>query len=164
MVFDLIGVLARPSWRELCAAPDLAAWRRLRVGAIEEAEFWPAAAGAAYRAALGLRRDRLALLARLRARGLRIVVATNFARAWLPTARARVPAGLVDRWVVSGEVGAAKPAPAFWAELRRHVPAGSVVVDDQPRNCAAATQAGLRGLWTPCGADLEARLAAALAG
>lgn len=163
-MFDLIGVLARPSWRELCVDPDLAAWRRLRVGALAEAEFWPAELAAAWRAALGLRADRLALLARLRARGHAIAVASNFAREWLPAVQARTPPGLVDRWIVSGEVGAAKPDPRFWAALLRHVPAGSLVVDDQRGNCEAAARAGLRALWVPSGAGFTARLEAALAG
>ena len=164
VVFDLIGVLARPSWRELCVDPDLAAWRRLRVGGLAEAEFWPAELAAAWRAALGLRADRLALLARLRARGHAIAVASNFAREWLPAVQARTPPGLVDRWIVSGEVGAAKPDPRFWAALLRHVPAGSLVVDDQRGNCEAAARAGLRALWVPSGAGFTARLEAALAG
>lgn len=163
LVFDLIGVLAAPSWRELCGRPDLDAWRRLRVGAIDEAEFWAPELAAAYRGALALRGDRLAFLARLRARGHAISIASNLARAWLPLAQAGVPAGLVDRWLVSGEVGVAKPDPRFWAALLRHVPVGSLVVDDQRANCEAATRAGLRGLWVPSGAGFEARVEAALA-
>jgi FMN phosphatase YigB (HAD superfamily) len=161
VVFDLIGVLARPSWRELCAAPDLAAWRRLRVGAITEAEFWSPEMGRMYRAALGLRGDRVALLRRLRAEGRTIVIASNFAREWVATIQARMPAGLVARWVISGEVGVAKPDLAFWPAV--DVPAGTVVVDDQARNVAAATAAGLRGLWAAPGVDLAAALARALA-
>ena len=40
LVFDLIGVLARPSWRELCLDPRAHDWPALRIGAITEAEFW----------------------------------------------------------------------------------------------------------------------------
>lgn len=162
IVFDLIGVLAAPSWRELCPAPDLTAWARLKIGAATEAEFWSDEAGRAYRAALALRRARLDLLARLRARDIAIVIASNFAAAWLPTIRERMPAGLVDRWLVSGELGVAKPAAGFWTALRRHVPAGTLVVDDQRANCAAATCAGLRGLWAPAGAPLDLLIDAAL--
>ena len=164
IVFDLIGVLAAPSWRELCARPDLAAWGRLKVGAISEAEFWTPEQAAAYRGALALRSDRLVFLSRLRALGHTISIASNLARGWLPGVQASVPIGLVERWIVSGEIGVAKPDPRFWSELLRHVPAGSLVVDDQRRNCEAATQAGLRGLWVPCGAGFEARVEAALAG
>jgi beta-phosphoglucomutase-like phosphatase (HAD superfamily) len=163
IVFDLIGVLAAPSWRELCPAD-----RTSRPGPASrsapprEAEFWSDEAGRAYRAALALRRDRLDLLARLRARDIAIVIASNFAAAWLPTIRERMPAGLVDRWLVSGELGVAKPAAGFWTALRRHVPAGTLVVDDQRANCAAATRAGLRGLWAPAGAPLDLLIDAAL--
>lgn len=163
VVFDLIGVLAGPSWRELCPAPDLAAWARFKVGACGESDFWSEDLAAAYRAALGLRRDRLALLARLRARGAAIVVASNFAAPWLPTLRGLVPAGLVDRWLVSGELGVAKPAARFWAALGRIVPAGTVVVDDQRSNCEAASRHGFRGLWAPAGVDLAGLVDAALA-
>ncbi|MBK9755005.1 MAG: hypothetical protein IPO88_16175 [Nannocystis sp.] len=163
VVFDLIGVLAGPSWRELCPRPDLAAWARFKVGAYSESDFWSDDLAAAYRAALGLRRDRLALLARLRARGAKIVVASNFAAPWLATLRERVPAGLVDVWLVSGELGVAKPAAGFWAALRRIVPAGSLVVDDQRANCEAASRHGLRGLWAPAGVDLAGLVDAALA-
>lgn len=163
IVFDLIGVLARPSWRELCVRPDLARWRRLRVGAIPERELWSAAEGAAYRATLGLRRDALNLLRRLRARGVTIVVASNFAREWLPTVHARMPADLVAHWLVSGELGVAKPDPGFWAALLRLVPRGTLVVDDQRRNCEAATAAGLRGLWVPPGLGLVDAVEGALA-
>ncbi|MBA3548709.1 MAG: HAD-IA family hydrolase [Nannocystis sp.] len=164
IVFDLIGVLAAPSWRELCGRPDLAAWGRLKVGAIGEAEFWTPEQAAAYRGALALRSDRLDFLGRLRARGHTISIASNLARGWLPGLRASMPAGLVERWFVSGEIGVAKPDPRFWSELLRHVPAGSLVVDDQRRNCEAAKQAGLRSLWVPCGAGFEDRVEAALAG
>ena len=163
IVFDLIGVLARPSWRELCVTPDLELWRRLRVGAIPESALWSEGQGAAYRAALGLRADRLALLTRLRERGVAIVIASNLAREWLPAVRAAMPRGLIARWLVSGELGVAKPDPDFWAELLRHVPRGTIVVDDQRRNCDAADAAGLRGLWAPAGTGLADRIDAALA-
>jgi len=162
IVFDLIGVLARPSWRELCVTPDLELWRRLRVGAIPESALWSAAQGAAYRAALGLRGDRLALLAKLRARGVAIVIASNLAHEWLPAVRAAIPEGWVARWLVSGELGVAKPDPGFWAALLCHVPRGTIVVDDQLRNCEAADAAGLRGLWAPAGTGLADRIDAAL--
>lgn len=161
-MFDLIGVLAAPSWRELCDAPDLAIWARLKRGRASEADLWSDDAGRAYRAALALRGDRLDLLLRLRSRGHAIVIASNFAAAWLPTIRERMPAGLVDRWLVSGELGVAKPDPGFWTALREHVPAGTLVIDDQRRNCEAASHAGLRGLWAPTGAPLAPLIDAAL--
>lgn len=162
IVFDLIGVLARPSWRELCAQPRDHDWRRLKIGAIEEEAFWSPALGRAYRAALGLRRDRVALLEELRGAGQTITIASNFARAWLPEVQRRMPAGLVERWVISGEVGAAKPDLAFWTALA--APRGTVMVDDQAANVAAATAAGLRGVLAAPGCDLAELVGRARAG
>jgi len=162
IAFDLIGVLAEPSWRELVAAPDLARWRQLRVGRIAEPDFWDEADAAAFRACLDLRADRLALLTRLRARGHRLLLASNFAAAWVPALRARLPdPALFERWLISGELGVAKPDPAFWRILRAHDP-DLLLVDDQAENLAAARGAGLRALSALPGADLEARLLAAL--
>lgn len=162
VVFDLIGVLARPSWRELCAAPRSHDWGALRVGAIEEEAFWSPALAAAYRGALGLRRDRVALLRRLHGEGYAITIASNFARAWLPVVQGLMPDGLVTRWVISGAVGAAKPDLAFWTALA--APAGTVMVDDQAGNIAAARAAGLRGVLAAPGRDLTDQVVRALAG
>ncbi len=162
IAFDLIGVLAEPSWRELAGAPDLARWRRLRVGQIAEPEFWGDADAAAYRACLDLRPGRLAMLTRLRARGHRLLLASNFAAAWVPALRARLPdPALFERWLISGELGVAKPDPAFWRILRALDPE-LLLVDDQAENLAAARSAGLRALSALPGADLESRLHAAL--
>lgn len=162
VAFDLIGVLAEPSWRELAPTPDLARWRRLKVGALEEPDFWDSSTAAAYRACLRLRPDRLALVAHLRARGHRIAVASNFARAWAPVVRAQLPdPALVDRWFISGELGVAKPDPGFW-QILRAAAADVVLVDDQRENLAGARAAGLRAVWALPGADLPARLLAAL--
>lgn len=162
VAFDLIGVLVEPSWREIAPAPDLARWRALKLGQIDERELWDDAAAAAYRACLRVRADRLALVAQVRARGHRIAVASNFARAWVPTVRSRLPdPSLIDHWFVSGELGVAKPAPAFWSRLR-DVAADVVLVDDQRENLEAARAAGLRAVWALPGADLPSRLLAAL--
>lgn len=161
VVFDLIGVLAGPSWRELVVGPDLAAWRQLRVGAIAEEAFWDEASRRIYRAALAVRGDRMAMVTRLRARGVGIVIASNFAREWAATIRERMPAGLVDRWVFSGELGVAKPDPEFWRRLA--VPPGTPVVDDQANNVASATAAGLCGVLAAPGVDLERAIVRALA-
>jgi HAD superfamily hydrolase (TIGR01509 family) len=162
IAFDLIGVLAEPSWREVAAAPDLPAWRRLKLGEIDEREFWDDASAAAFRRCLRLRADRLALLARLRAAGHPIAIASNFAAAWLPTVRALLPdPAAIDLWCVSGELGIAKPDPRFWSRLRAFNP-DVLLVDDQRENLASARAAGLRTVWALPGADLPARLLAAL--
>lgn len=164
VAFDLIGVLAEPSWRELDPAPDRERWRRLKLGALTEREFWGDDLAAAYRACLRLRPERLAQLARLRARGHRIAVATNFAREWLAVVRERLgESGLVDHWLCSGELGVAKPDPRFWSRLSSLAPA-VVVIDDQRANIDAARAAGLTAVWALPGGDLEARLDAVLIG
>lgn len=154
IVFDLIGVLAEPSWREI-APPDIATWHRLRVGEIPESAFWSSAHAAAYRRVLSFRRDRLAYLERLRARGYRICLATNFFAGWLAALLERREARLFDVIVVSSEIGAAKPDARFFAEVRRSAPAGSVFVDDQKSNCEAAARAGLRPVHAYPGRDIE---------
>lgn len=163
ILFDLIGVLAEPSWRELVAEPRALPWGALKTGAAAEAEFWPVAAAATYRRALGLRADRLALVDRLRDRGLEVFVASNFARAWAHELRARPEAARFAGWFVSGELGVAKPDPRFFALVRAQVPAGALFVDDKADNCDAAAAAGLRAIWAWPGRDLEAAIEAALA-
>lgn len=163
IVFDLIGVLAEPSWRELAWAPASAPWAALKAGRIDEAAFWSPAEAAALRRALTFRRERLDLLADLRRAGLRVVVATNFHRPWADVLRDSLPdPALIDRWLISGELGVAKPDPAFFAHVRAHAPAGSLFVDDTPANCDAAARAGLRPLWAWPGSDLDGRIRAAL--
>lgn len=163
IVFDLIGVLAEPSWRELARAPAGAAWGALKTGRIDEAAFWSPAEAAAFRRALAFRANRLRLLARLRAAGLRIVVATNFHRPWVDVLQDSLHnPTLIDHWIISGELGVAKPAPAFFARVRELAPLGSLFIDDTPANCRAAERAGLTPLWAWPGSDLDGRIDALL--
>jgi HAD superfamily hydrolase (TIGR01509 family) len=164
VVFDLIGVLAEPSWREF-APPGLETWPRLRAGEIPEGAFWSAAHALAYRRALCFRRDRLAYVERLRARGHRICLATNFHSGWLAALLEKSEtARLFDAAVVSSEIGVAKPDPRFFAEVRRHAPADSVFVDDQKPNCEAAARAGLRPVHAYLGRDIEGEVERLLGG
>lgn len=162
ILFDLIGVLAEPSWRELVADARGRRWDALKTDAIDEAAFWSDEAGAAYRRVLALRDDRLALVDRLRGRGHRVYVATNFARAWAADLRARPEARRFDGWFVSAELGVAKPDPRFFARIRAAIPGDALLVDDQRENCVAAGEAGLRTVWAWPGRDLEAAIAAVL--
>lgn len=160
VVFDLIGVLAEPSWREV-AKVDAERWRAFKLGQIAEPAFWDAELAAAYRKVLGFRADRLAYVRRLKARGRRVCLATNFSGEWLRDLLARSGAGaLFDARVVSAEVKVAKPDPAFFAEVRRYAPAGSIFVDDQEPNCAAAARAGLQAIFAypGCGVEEEVEL------
>jgi len=158
IVFDLIGVLAEPSWREIATA-SREAWRSYKLGERAEAAFWDAAHAAAYRRAVGFRRDRLAYVRSLKARGYRICLATNFSREWLLALLAKGGAGeLFDAEVVSAEVGVAKPDAAFFQEVLRRAPPGSIFVDDQKANCAAAKLAGLRPLFVYPGCPVDAEV------
>jgi HAD superfamily hydrolase (TIGR01509 family) len=155
IVFDLIGVLAEPSWREI--APEGASlWRSYKLGRSAEAMFWDAAHAAAYRDALSFRGDRRAYVERLKARGFKICVATNFSGEWLRHLLLKSAAfSLFDARVVSAEVKVAKPDPAFFAEVLRHAPRGSIFVDDQEANCAAAEREGLRAIFAHPGCAVE---------
>jgi len=65
--------------------------------------------------------------------------------------------------VVSAEVGVAKPDAAFFQEVLRRAPLGSIFVDDQRANCAAAKLAGLRPIFAYPGCPVEAEVERLLA-
>lgn len=156
IVFDLIGVLAEPSWREISSAPDLDKWKSFRVGMCSELEFWSEDCARAYRALLGFRPDRLAYLVQLKERGLRICLATNFSSAWWDTLKLKLPQpSLVDKLLISDQLRIAKPDPRFFAAMGTIVPPGSLMVDDSAQNCVAAEAAGFRSVWTYPGIALE---------
>lgn len=155
LVFDLIGVLAEPSWREI-APTEGDKWRSYKRGERAEATFWDAAHATAYRKVLGFRGDRLAYVRALKERGVKICLATNFSPEWLGALLAKSDAGgLFDARVVSAELGAAKPDPAFWEQVLRHAPRGSIVVDDQQTNCDAAARAGFLVVFAYPGCAVE---------
>jgi HAD superfamily hydrolase (TIGR01509 family) len=155
VVFDLIGVLAEPSWREI-APLDASKWRSFKLGGLAEAAFWDAAHAAAYRKVLSFRSDRLAYVKRLKERGYKICVATNFSGEWLGDLLSKSGASMLfDARVVSAEVKVGKPEPAFFVEVLRHVPGGSIFVDDQKSNCDAAARAGLRVVFAHPGRAVE---------
>ncbi|GIJ67048.1 HAD family hydrolase [Virgisporangium ochraceum] len=97
--------------------------------------------------------DLLATLARLRAAGLRLAVASN--TGFVPgreVHRALVRLGLrVDHQIFSDEVGSAKPSPRLFARLTTAAacgPAGIVHIgDNEWADVAGAAGAGLGALW-----------------
>ncbi len=163
VVFDLIGVLAEPSWREIAEGdPDV--WLRFKCGELSEGEFWDDGVGRAYRKMLNFREDRLDLVRKLKGRGYKICVATNFSGEWLKELLAKSQQeGLFDGKVVSGEIGIPKPSKEFWDVVRRYAPVGTVVVDDQHENCEAARSAGYKAVWAHPACDLEHELGGLLA-
>ena len=159
VVFDLIGVLAEPSWRELVPAPDLERWSAFKRGQNSEPEFWEETQASLYRTLLRFRADRLVLVETLRERGYKICIATNFSTDWYNTLHEQLrDKALFADCVISSEIGVAKPEPGFWEALLRKVPAGSVFVDDRKENCDAASEAGFRAVWAYPGAPVRERI------
>jgi HAD superfamily hydrolase (TIGR01509 family) len=103
--------------------------------------------------------------ARLAAAG-RLVLASNTNPFHWRLIQVRLAAAGVDcPAYLSYEIGAMKPAPAFYTALAgggRPVPAGSVFVDDKAENVAAAHDAGLTGWVHTDPAETAERLGALL--
>lgn len=161
IVFDLIGVLAEPSWRDIVVSdPELKArWERFKRGTEEEDAFWNEALQKTYRQLLVFRPDRLRLVEKLRREGFHVAIASNFSRGWLDTLLKKLPEpGLFERTLVSSEAKAAKPEQAFWDKMKEFAPAGSIFVDDRRDNCDAAERAGYRAIWAHPGAEIEQEL------
>lgn len=95
------------------------------------------------------------LVAELAANERRLALLSNAPIAHGTAFRTREWAAPFQHFVISGELGVAKPDPVIWRALvdRLGVPAGEVLfLDDREENVAAADAAGIRAfLWT--GAD-----------
>lgn len=95
------------------------------------------------------------LVAELGAAGRRLALLSNAPIGHGTAFRTREWAAPFEHFVISGELGLAKPDPAIWRALldRLRAPAGDVLfLDDREVNVAAAREAGIRAfLWT--GAD-----------
>lgn len=165
VVFDLIGVLAEPSWRDLVPLESEyhARWTQLREGRLAEEEFWTPEMQRKYRSLLSFRPSRLALVRDLKKRGYHIAVATNFSSAWLDELLSHLSGadrGLFSEFLVSDRVGVAKPQPGFFESLKQIAPEGSVFVDDRLANCEAARRAGYRAVWAHPAARLDEEIGA----
>ncbi len=102
------------------------------------------------------------LLARLRARGVRLYALTNWSQETFPLARERFDfLGWFEGIVVSGEEKLIKPDPEIYHRLiRRYAiePARTLYIDDSLKNVVAAEALGMHG-WHFQGADgLRARM------
>lgn len=95
------------------------------------------------------------LVAELGAAGRRLALLSNAPIAHGAAFRTREWAAPFEHFVISGELGTAKPDPAIWQALldQLRAPAGDVLfLDDRAVNVAAAREAGIRAfLWS--GAD-----------
>ncbi|MDR3446229.1 MULTISPECIES: HAD family hydrolase [Dyella] len=95
--------------------------------------------------------ESVALLAELRARGVRLLALTNWSQETFPIARQRFP---FLQWfegiVVSGEEKLIKPDPRIYQRLLERYavdPAKALYIDDSARNVAAAEALGMHGWW-----------------
>lgn len=154
IVFDLIGVLAEPSWRDI-AARKSDAWDKFKVGQESEHAFWSTEHQRVYRSLLSFRLDRLQLVRGLKSRGFKVAVATNFSRAWLDHLLNPIERDLFDARIISEDVRVAKPAQEFWRKVLEYAPAGSLFVDDRKENCEAAARAGFTSIWAHPACSLE---------
>ncbi len=105
--------------------------------------------------------DVAASLARLKAAGLKLAVATNYG----PSARVRLGAlgvgGLIDVWGLAPEIGARKPEPLFFERVLGRLavaPSEAVMVGDrQDNDIAPAKRCGLRAVRILHGLHKEQR-------
>lgn len=111
---------------------------------------------------LGALDDSVALLAQLRARGVRLLALTNWSQETFPIAQQRFE---FLQWfegiVVSGEERLIKPDPAIYQRLLQRyavAPATALYIDDSLRNVQAAEALGLHGWWFQGAEGLRQRL------
>ena len=107
--------------------------------------------------------ESVALLAELKARGVRLLALTNWSQETFPVARQRYP---FLQWfegiVVSGEERLIKPDSRIYQRLLERYevdPARALYIDDSARNVAAAEALGMQGWWFRDAAGLRDRLA-----
>lgn len=95
----------------------------------------------------GANEETVALLAELKARGLRLYALTNWSHETFPVARRLFP--FLDQFegiVVSGEEKLIKPDPAIYQRLLQRYdiePNRALYIDDAPRNVVAAEALGM---------------------
>ena len=113
---------------------------------------------------VGAMRESVAILASLKARGVRLLALTNWSQETFPIARQRFE---FLQWfegiVVSGEERLIKPDPRIYqCLLERYAvdPARALYIDDSLRNVAAAEALGMQGWWFRDARGLRQRLVA----
>ena len=133
--------------------------RALSLGRMTTAQFWkaigldgsPEELDDAYLSRLSLNPGVVKFLRTLRDRGVRVACITNDSTTWAMKLRQRHSLeGLVDPWVISGQVGVRKPDNPMWEVLRRvtgEAPASIMVVDDELDILDSARRLGFRTAW-----------------
>ena len=171
---DDVGNVLIPFARERgSSVPDeeiVARVRALRLGRLTTAEFWASIAvpghpdelDAAYLTRHQLTPGVIRYLRAQRDHGLRVACITNDSPTWAFKLRAGHSLdGLIDPWVISGQVGVTKPARPMFEVLRRvtgEPPSAIVVVDDDLDTLDVARKLGFATLWfAPDGDRARAR-------
>lgn len=117
---------------------------------------------------LPLLEERVALVRRLAASGVRVGLLTNNVAEWEPLWRPRLPDDLFEIIIDSSAVGCRKPDPEIYQlglDALGGLPAARVLfVDDFEWNVDGAVAAGLRGLHCTADADLGAAIDAVIGG
>ena len=125
-------------------------------GAMTSAQLWealgiPGDHDAEFLAGRTLMPGAAGFLAGMAAEGLPVGAITNDVAEWSAWARhAQGVAGAISPWVVSGEVGARKPARAIYDVFLSTAgcrPEDCLFVDDQEHNLAAAEALGFQTAW-----------------
>jgi epoxide hydrolase-like predicted phosphatase len=154
------------------AVHGIEAWNRAQRGEIGEEAYWQAVAGKLgldESAAARLRDDfyrgdaldetLIALIRRLRGRGLLVGLLSNNAPSLAAALDAPGLADLFDARAISAEIGVMKPDPAAYHAIlaRLDVPPGAALfVDDSPANVAGAAAVGMAAVRFTPGLDLDA--------
>lgn len=156
---NLLVPFAHESGSPLTAEEIVLRARALSLGRMTTAQFWKAIGidGApdelddAYLSRLSLNPGVVKFLRTLRDRGVRVACITNDSTTWAMKLRQRHSLeGLVDPWVISGQVGVRKPDNPMWEVLRRvtgEPPASIMVVDDDLDILDSARKLGFRTAW-----------------
>ena len=144
--------------------------RALSLGNIDPAAFWrfvgidedPEELDEEYLNLHPLQPGVVRFLRNLRERGVRVACITNDSPGWaLKLRRKHSLEGLIEPWIISGNVGARKPDRPIFEVLRRltgEPPAAIMVVDDQLEILDAARELGYRTAWfAPDGRPEDAR-------
>jgi epoxide hydrolase-like predicted phosphatase len=150
------------------------AWNRAQRGEIGEEAYWQAVAGKLgldESAAEQLRDDfyrgdaldetLVALIRRLRGRGLRVGLLSNNAPSLAAALDRLNLADLFDARVISAEIGVMKPDPAAYHAVldRLDVPPGAALfVDDSPANITGAAAVGMAAVRFTPDLDIEAAI------
>ncbi len=131
------------------------AFRSASLGRLSSAELWallgltddPAELDAAYADHFHLREGVIDFLDRLHERGLRVAVIANNVLGWSTMLRKKYELDdRVDFFIISGEIGARMPEPAFFEALRRMTMvefSDSLLIDDQLNDLDMARSLGM---------------------